>query len=540
MKNPRISLIIMSAILTLIFFSCNNQPKQGFQLKGKLTGISDGKAILTTYPASSSDGGEYIEPKADTVQIKNGEFTFTGNLASPVQSSLSVVGKDDYKYFWIENTEITLTGNADSLSKTIITGSILNDEAEKFMVYMKQLFIKYKLDSLYNANQIARNDELERLINLTLEKLKTEADAHRMEYIKANPASYYSAIMVEQMTYGLGAEDVEKIVNMLDPKLKETTIVENLYKLIDNLKNTDTSIGGFTSNAPDVEFAVEKSYPGKEFKDIVYLACLQNDNIFALNKEGMIWELDPNGKKINEFKSNLKASPSAIAIDPATSELYVLGSVKKEKEQKYRGKTYKYDEPVGAECKVFNSEGKQLRTLKLDSLKSVTGAKVINGKLLMADYENRKVFVCDLASGKTTSCIINLRTCCGILDFGVNSKDEILVANLGAFRVQAFDYSGKIKWAFGKRGLEINDFHGCCNPVNVTSINNGAIITVEKDPTRIKVYSKSGAKKIAGIQELVKGCTYIPMISDSKNNIYLASAQSGIVKCSAVDSPAVK
>jgi len=540
MKNLRISLIIMSAILTMIFFSCNNKPKQGFQLKGKLTEITDGKVVLKTYPPSNSDGSESSEPTSDTVQIKNGEFTFKGTLAAPVQSSLTVVGKDDYRYFWIENAEISLTGRADSLSKTVIKGGIVNDEAEKFTAYMKLLFNKYKLDSLYKVYENTRNDDLERVINLTIDKLKTESDAHSMEYIKANPASYYSAILVEQMTYGLGAADVEKMVNILDPKLKETVIVENLYKLIDNLKNTDTSVGGFTSNAPDVEFAVDKNYPGQQFKDIVYLACLSNDNIFALNKEGSVCEIDPNGKKVNEFKSNLKSTPSGIAIDPSNGDLYVLGSQKIVKEEKYRGKTYKYDEPVGAECIVFDSKGKELRTLKLDSLKSVTGAKVINGKLLMADYENRKVFICDLASGKTSSGIINLRTCCGILDFGVNNKDEILVANLGAFRVQAFDYSGNIKWAFGKRGLEINDFHGCCNPVNVASITNGAIITVEKDPTRIKVYSKSGAKQIAGIQELVRGCTYIPMISDSKNSIYLASAQSGIVKCSVVNTPAVK
>jgi hypothetical protein len=48
------------------------------------------------------------------------------------------------------------------------------------------------------------------------------------------------------------------------------------------------------------------------------------------------------------------------------------------------------------------------------------------------------------------------------------------------------------------------------------------------------VYTKSGAKKIEGIQELVKGCAYIPMVSDSKNNLYLASANSGIVRCSPV------
>ena len=90
-------------------------------------------------------------------------------------------------------------------------------------------------------------------------------------------------------------------------------------------------------------------------------------------------------------------------------------------------------------------------------------------------------------------------------------------------------------FVFGQRGKTINDFHGCCNPVNVAYLYNGVNVTVEKDPTRIKVYSKEGAKKIAGISELVKGCTYIPMIVDSKDNLYLASGEKGIVKCVSVN-----
>ena len=91
--------------------------------------------------------------------------------------------------------------------------------------------------------------------------------------------------------------------------------------------------------------------------------------------------------------------------------------------------------------------------------------------------------------------------------------------------------TGKNILAFGKRGKELNDFHGCCNPVSVANLSTGAIVTVEKDPTRIKVYSKDGAKQIAGIEELVKGCSYIPMTVDGKDNLYLASPKKGIIKC---------
>ena len=39
------------------------------------------------------------------------------------------------------------------------------------------------------------------------------------------------------------------------------------------------------------------------------------------------------------------------------------------------------------------------------------------------------------------------------------------------------------------------------------------------------------AYAIKGIDELVKGCNHIPMIVDSKGNVYLASRLKGIIKC---------
>ena len=229
-----------------------------------------------------------------------------------------------------------------------------------------------------------------------------------------------------------------------------------------------------------------------------------DNNICGLRGDGMITILKPDGTKVSEFTTSMKSTPSAMAIDQANDKIYVLGTIKENREMKSRGKTVKLDKPKGIECNVFDAKGKKLQTMTIAGTKSVTGAKVVNNKLLIADFASRSVFIYDLAAGKIESTIKDLRVCCGILDFGVNAKKEIMVANLGAFRVQAFDYSGKIKYAFGKRGTTINDFHGCCNPVNVSSLNSGAVITVEKDPTRIKIYSKTGAKQIAGIQELVK------------------------------------
>ena len=104
----------------------------------------------------------------------------------------------------------------------------------------------------------------------------------------------------------------------------------------------------------------------------------------------------------------------------------------------------------------------------------------------------------------------------------------------------AYDYSGARILSFGKAGTGINDFHGCCNPVSVAYLSNGGVVTVEKSPTRIKVFSSDGARLIAGIEELVEGCNYIPMIVDSKDNLYMASEKMGMMKCVATKQVAAR
>jgi hypothetical protein len=521
--NRNHSVIRLLLLLLAVFTTRCNTPET-FELRGKLEGISEGRIIMT--------GTKDNYDKSDTAAIQNGEFIFTGDIPQPAQYILSIEGKEYPCYFYAENAEMTLTGHADSLYMAEIIGGALNEDKKIVEAKLDEFFNRWKLDSLSNVFQAAADDNTKRIFKEAADTAFKEYEAYQLNFVKENPASYYSAIIIEEMSYGQSGEEIEKSLAMLDPKLNDFTVVEDLRLLVENLKTTDVNTEEFTSSAPDIDYEVDNTFAGKELKDMVYLATFPDDNICGLRKDGYICMISPDGTLISEFKSTLTATPTAIAIDQSDNDIYVLGTKIIIKEKTVRGKDYKIEEAAGVECLVYNTGGAEINRIDLADLKSATGAKVISGKLLVADYTGQKVAIFDLKTKKMEVSINDLRTCCRILDFGVNDKNEILVANLGAFRVQAFDYQGAVKYAFGKRGQTVNDFHGCCNPVNVASLNSGAIVTVEKDPTRIKVYTRSGARQIAGIKELVIGCSYIPMTTDSNNNIYLASAQSGIVKCS--------
>lgn len=497
-----------------------------FELTGKLTGITDGKAILSSYGVEENQ-------ISDTVLIKNGEFIFSRDIPEPAAFLIKIEEKRYLKFFYAENAKMTLTGNADSLHKAVITGGIVNTEENKFNaeldIILNKLNEKHKFDSLAKIYIATRDETCKKLIDACSSEKRAVSNQLKLNFIKQNPSSYYSAILIEQMSYGNSAAKIEEDLLLLDPKLNETSIVKNLRKLVEDLKTTDVNVDAFTSNAPEMSYSVDKTFTGTGYKDMTYLATLSNDNLCALRKDGVVTIINSEGGKVGEFKSEINGNPSAIAVDESEN-VYVFGSISENRSSQSRGKTTQVETPVKVECLVFDSKGGKIRAIELADIVTATGARVADGKIMVADTRGRKVAIFNAQTGEKISTIENLRTCCGILDFSIRNN-EILVANLGAFRVNGFDYTGKPTISFGQRGTGINDFHGCCNPVSVAFLSNGGIVTVEKDPTRIKVYSKGGAKQIDGIEELVKGCAYIPMTVDTKDNVYLASKKDGLVKC---------
>ncbi len=311
--------------------------------------------------------------------------------------------------------------------------------------------------------------------------------------------------------------------------IKKNIDYKNIQALLAEKKN-DISLAQFMKGVNNVTYAMDKNFTGKSFMDIEYMDVMSNNNLCALKKGGIVQVISPTGKKINEFKPEKKGVARSLAVDQ-NNHIYVMDMLFTIEKVKTRGRIREVKKTAGLNVLVYNSKGDKLREFPIAKLKTGPGVKVSGNKLILSDMTEDILGIFDARDGKLLSKIEGLSSCCGILDFDVNEKNEILVANLSAFRVNSYDLDGNIKLTFGNRGRDILDFHGCCNPVCVASLSNGAIVTAEKDPTRIKVYSKDGAKQIEGIDELVKGCTYIPMTVDSNDNLYLASPSKGIVKC---------
>lgn len=77
-------------------------------------------------------------------------------------------------------------------------------------------------------------------------------------------------------------------------------------------------------------------------------------------------------------------------------------------------------------------------------------------------------------------------------DLAVAPDGLLRVVNPGELRVEAYTFDGDREAAWGQAGPDIDEFTGCCNPVNIAIAPGGRFVTCEKGLRRVKLYDPGG------------------------------------------------
>ncbi|TFH48075.1 MAG: DUF4369 domain-containing protein, partial [Bacteroidia bacterium] len=112
-------LMVLAAIVT----ACSNEPK--FIVTGTIDGADSGMVLLQ----KRIPGGYSV---IDSASIENGTFKMEGTVDYPQMVMLSLKDKRGGMNFFIENSEITINGNADSLYLASVIGSATQAEFETY------------------------------------------------------------------------------------------------------------------------------------------------------------------------------------------------------------------------------------------------------------------------------------------------------------------------------------------------------------------------------------------------------------------------
>ncbi len=271
------------------------------------------------------------------------------------------------------------------------------------------------------------------------------------------------------------------------------------------------------------KYALGMAYGETDLRGPISAVAMSGDDKLVVAAAGKIFFF-------NTASGNLEGSfdtrvPNIATIAVGDGSIYVFSEKSRSEERVINGRNRKMTVPEGVTCKVMSFDGKEQQTMNCSPLLSIRTATIRDGELYAADYSRRTISRFDAQTGQLkTESNLPVRLCCGIFHFAIDPADgDMLVSNLGAFKLQRYGTDGRLKSEFGERGEADAAFHGCCNPVSSSVLPDGNLVVTEKDPSRVKIYSPDGQllEDFKDLKELVAGCNRVLLASDSQGRIYL-------------------
>jgi peroxiredoxin len=191
MKQKVLPLLIVA---TALLAGCQPNPK-GLVVNGQVDGATEGMAYLMKFDNK-------IYRPIDSVQVVNGTFSFNEpDAVLPEIYGLSFNTKNSPLMVFIGKEPVTVTLDAADYSKSVVTGSPLQDE----------------------FNAFKQNDP--------------EMESSITDYIQAHPASLVATyLLYRNYAYRMTPDELREAVAMLDPTMLQTPYVEVIEKYITTLE----------------------------------------------------------------------------------------------------------------------------------------------------------------------------------------------------------------------------------------------------------------------------------------------------------------
>lgn len=205
---------------------------QGYILSGTIDGLPNGDVVLLEQRIDK----EYIQ--IDSAISLNGTIEFTGNVNIPDVYYISLSGKRNKAMIFIENSQIDFWAHADTLWKPLVKGSAVHDEYNAFQESISEIYSKARdLYASYQEAEKAGDEETAEKIEKEMNAVEDEVEEYQRSYLDNNPASFIAPYIVQSLHYGKEADEIEALLAKLDPSLKGSTLVGNISRRVEVLKN---------------------------------------------------------------------------------------------------------------------------------------------------------------------------------------------------------------------------------------------------------------------------------------------------------------
>jgi peroxiredoxin len=331
----------------LLLFSCTSKKPNVFTIQGNITGVPNGKAYLE----ARRNGMLTI---ADSTDVTNGSFTFKGSVPSPSRYYIVFGHTRAYFPLFIENSDISVSGDVNDLSKVAITGSKTEDEYQAYLREAKP--IDDNLNSLYRAYDSvsqAGNEVAAQQLDIRIDSAEKIQLNFLKKYITDHSSSIVGPYLASTNSYMFDLDVLEPMVKAFSPSLAGSEYVKDIQNRVAALQTvaigkqapeftmTDTagnpvSLASFKGKYVLVDFwaswcgpcraenpnvvALYNEYHNKGFTVLgVSLDSDRNSWINAIHKDKLEWAHVSDLKRWNNAAARLyavNAIPSNVLINP--------------------------------------------------------------------------------------------------------------------------------------------------------------------------------------------------------------------------------
>jgi hypothetical protein len=152
---------------------------------------------------------------------------------------------------------------------------------------------------------------------------------------------------------------------------------------------------------------------------------------------------------------------------------------------------------------VYDAEGKRsARWPAVGGKAFLTGIALSAdaSEVFVADSGNRVVYRCDAAGrielriGERNGArnVPGLVLPSPFLDVEMGADGLLRINNPGRHQVEVYTRDGELEQRWGRAGVAIDAFCGCCNPINLAVLPDGRCLTAEKGLPRVKLFAADG------------------------------------------------
>lgn len=265
--------IILLLSATVFLISCS---KDKYTISGTAKGVEDGKTIIMETQDANGMGLIAV----DTVKVLNGKFEIKGKTTEPSFHMLQLEGANGKFPFILENGDIAIEINKDSINKSKLSGTYNNDEFVKFneeLLKVQKTLIDFQTKNTALMNTAQQNKDTAVINKLMKEfgeiqqKVQVDSKNKYSTYTETHPKSFISALILQGMVNDPSVElaKIEKLYASLDGSLKTTKPGKAIETKIKELKNPTAPVGAPLPAAPGgAKWRADFTAPNPEGKTI--------------------------------------------------------------------------------------------------------------------------------------------------------------------------------------------------------------------------------------------------------------------------------